>query len=146
MIKQSQLIIDSYKKLTGEDLIVCGGDSEEAAKMLFEADFVLMSQDTSTEPLANYANRKALELWEISWDEMLKMPTKETAEPMHRDERAKFLKEVQSKGYVKDYTCIRISSTGKRFKIIGATVFNLIDEVGDYKGLAAYIKDWDFLR
>ena len=56
---------------------------------------------------------------------------------MEREERARFMQAVGERGYVDDYTGVRISSTGKRFYILQATVWNVTDENGVIHGQAA---------
>jgi two-component system chemotaxis sensor kinase CheA len=38
---------------------------------------------------------------------------------------------------------IRISRNGRRFRILHATVFNLLDQTGSYVGQAATFADWE---
>ena len=64
---------------------------------------------------------------------------------MHRDERAEMLATTQRQGYIDNYAGIRISSTGKRFKIDQALVWNLIDDYGNPVGQAATFSDWTWL-
>ena len=48
-------------------------------------------------------------------------------------------------GYVDDYRGIRISSSGRRFEIDRATVWNLRDAAQAYAGQAATFSTWRFL-
>ena len=48
-------------------------------------------------------------------------------------------------GFIDDYAGIRISKTGRRFRIAQATVWNLLDERGIYSGQAAMFLRWEFL-
>ena len=70
-------------------------------------------------------------------------PSRLTAEPVHRDERARLLKRTTEDGFVDDYRGIRISRTGKRFQIHQAIVWNLLDTSGVYRGQAATFSEWD---
>ena len=45
------------------------------------------------------------------------MPARKTAEPAEQAARDRFLAEVRKGGFVNDYEGIRISSTGRRFRI-----------------------------
>jgi hypothetical protein len=76
---------------------------------------------------------------------LLTMPSRTTAEPMHRDERARLLERTTRDGFVDDYRGVRISSTGRRFLIDRATVWNLLDADGKYVGQAATFSKWTFL-
>jgi hypothetical protein len=90
----------------------------------------------------NYGNRAALELFEMSWRDFVALPSRESAEPVNREERRKLLDRVSSHGFVDDYRGVRISSTGRRFRIEEATVWNVLDESNVYRGQAAVIFRW----
>lgn len=139
------LLGDSYHRLLGHPLItgICG--SQEFAESLFHASFAVVSHDTEGDPVFNYANAQALTLFEMNWDEFTRTPSRLSAEPINRQERSRLLKKVTEKGYIDHYQGVRISSTGTRFMIENAVVWNLIDRHGNYKGQAACFSDWRFL-
>ena len=58
------------------------------------------------------------------------MPSRLTAEAPDRAERARLLAEVTARGFIDDYSGVRISHTGPRFQIQRATVWNLTDDQG----------------
>jgi hypothetical protein len=62
---------------------------------------------------------------------------------VHRDERRRLLDEVGKNGFIENYSGIRISKHGRRFRINRATVFNLLDENGTYVGQSATFADWE---
>jgi len=136
-VEQSQAILDSYERLLGKTLIARHGTPVEQAKRLFHAPFVVVSHDTQADPILNYANQMALELWKISVPSLLQTPSRMTAEPVHRDERAKLLERTTRDGFVDDYRGIRIATDGQRFLIDCATVWNLVDHQGNRSGQAA---------
>ena len=72
-------------------------------------------------------------------------PSRLTAEPMHRDERAEMLRRTSRDGYIDDYRGVRISTTGRRFLIERATVWNVLDTAGQPAGQAATFSDWSTL-
>jgi hypothetical protein len=145
LVERGIQMLRSHRHWTGRDLIEPSGDREEDARSLFEAPFVAVSGGAEEDQILNYANRTALGLWEMDWDTLVRTPSRHTAEPMHRDERAEFLRRVREKGFVDDYSGIRISSAGRRFRIRRATVWNVIDEAGRYAGQAATFSSWEFL-
>ena len=102
----------------------------------------MVSHGTEADPLLNYGNRTALDLWEMSLEQFLGTPSRETAEPVHRDERAELLRRTTEDGFIDDYSGIRISSSGRRFRIHQATVWNVVDENGDRVGQAAAFSSW----
>lgn len=132
------LLTVSYRHLTGRVLI----DAAETARRLFEAPFAVVSHDTAADPLFNYANRAALALFEVPWDELIGMPSRLSAEAVAREERERLLETVRIKGFIDDYRGVRISGKGGRFVIDGATVWNLHDEAGNYRGQAARFDRW----
>lgn len=144
-IEHSQILLNSFRRWTGRELITRTGTPSEEATALFQAPFVVVSHGTQADPILNYGNQVALNLWEMSLEKLLQTPSRMTAEPMHRDERARLLERTSRDGFVDDYQGIRISSTGKRFRIDQATVWNLIDATGLPVGQAATFCEWTFL-
>ena len=136
-------MLDSYRRWIGDDLIPRSGSPGDDARTLFHAPFVVVSHGTEDNPVLNYGNQHALELWEMDIETLTRTPSRETAEPVHRDERAQLLARTTRDGYVDDYSGIRISSSGKRFRIRQAIVWNLIDAAGTYCGQAATFSDWE---
>ncbi len=139
-----ELMINSFERLLGRSLIECS-DNEKLAEIAFNGEFALLSHNTQSEPLFNYANAKALALFEFSWEELITLPSRLSAEPVNQAERAKLLAQVTTQGFIDNYQGIRISKTGKRFTIRNAVVWNLIDDDGIYQGQAAVFSDWEFL-
>lgn len=140
--KHSQLLLSSYRLVTGKELIDLSGTGKPVWQALFDAPFALLSHNTEADPIFNYGNRTALELFELSWDELIRLPSRKSAEPVNREERAGLLERVTRDGFIDDYSGVRISSTGRRFRIHHATVWNIIDEQSVYRGQAAMFADW----
>ena len=138
-------IRNSYRQLLLKELIPDIQSDEEFARQLFYAPFALVSHDTASDPVFNYANLKALELFELSWEDFTCLPSRLSAESVNQAERERLLAEVTEKGYIDHYEGVRISSTGKRFLIKNAVVWNLIDKNQSYKGQAACFDEWEFL-
>lgn len=145
LIDHARLMTSSYHRLTGRALVGPGLDATAAARALFEAPFALLSHDGSPDPLLTYGNRTALELFELDWARLTRMPSRLTAEAPNRDERARLLAEVAARGFVDDYSGVRISATGRRFLIERATVWNLVDASGRPRGQAATFSHWRML-
>lgn len=144
-LKQASLIIASYKHWLGLDLIDPLLTEEAQAKALYEAAFVVVSHGTETDPIFNYANLNAQKLWELPWEKFTQMPSKKSAEASVRDDRALLLNNLKNTGFSNAYRGTRISSTGIRFDIVNACVWNIIDENGIYKGQAAMFAQWEYL-
>lgn len=135
----------AYATETGRNLVEPGLAPEEQARELFNAPFAVLSHDTATDPILNYANRISLQLFELSWEELTVMPSRLTAEAPARAERTRLLSEVSSRGYIDDYRGVRVSKNGRRFLIERATVWNLLDESGAPYGQAATFNEWHYL-
>jgi hypothetical protein len=115
------------------------------ARTLFYAPFVVLSHNTDAQPILNYANRSGLKLFELTWEELIELPSRHTAEPIHQDERARLLATVARQGFIDDYCGVRITKSGRCFAIEQATVWNLHDENGVPYGQAATFSNWRFL-
>ena len=141
----AERIIASWHHWIGTDLVDPNLPMVERARQLFDSPLAVLSHDTAIDPLLNYANGTALTLFEFSWDELVRTPSRLTAEAIHRDARAALLAQVSQRGYIDDYQVVRISRTGRRFLIERATVWNLIDGNGAPYGQAASFSRWKFL-
>ena len=141
----SQLLLDSYRHWIGNDLIERTPDAEQQARTLFEASFVVVSHGVEPDPILNYANQTALDLWELSWDRFIKTPSRLTAEPDERAERERLLTQARAEGYYDGYRGVRISSTGRRFRVEQALIWTVIDSAGRPIGQAATFSQWSNL-
>ena len=145
VIAQAQTIARGLKHFAGRDLLAGSFPPAELAEKVFHAPFVLVSHGTEADPVLNYGNAAALALWEMSWAELTRTPSRLTAEAPDREERARLLEAVKTRGFIDDYSGVRISKTGRRFRIAQATVWNLISETGRPCGQAAMFSHWEFL-
>lgn len=142
-----QLLLSSYKKATGRELIaemVIPKDMS-VAEFLFYAPFVVVSHSAELTPIFNYGNRQALALFEMDWNQFTCLPSRQSAEPDTREAREALLRKATDLGYASDYTGIRVSSSGKRFAIVDVQLWNLVDDVGQNRGQAAFYDKWTFL-
>lgn len=139
------MLTRSLFALTGRLLAEPGLTPGAAASHIFHAPFVVLSHNTEADPVLNYANLAALKLFELDWDTLIRTPSRLTAEAPLREERERLLQEVSQRGYIDDYSGIRVSQNGRRFRIEQATVWNLKDENGQHTGQAALFSQWKFL-
>lgn len=135
-------LLDSHAFWLKRELIDRSGGIEAQSERLFFAPFVVVSHRDSDDPILNYGNRQALDLWEMTWRELTATPSRLTAEPVNRDERARMLHRVAARGFVTDYRGVRISRTGRRFLVEQATVWNVLDGHGSRRGQAAAFSRW----
>jgi len=133
----SQALLNSYLERTGSELLERSGDPTDEAERLLLAPFVVVSHGAEPDPILNYGNRAALRLWEMSARTLVATPSRLTAEPEAREGRERLLEETARKGFVKNYEGIRVSSTGRRFRILNVTIWNVTDESGRALGQAA---------
>jgi hypothetical protein len=145
IISWNQLLLNSFEQFLGCELISRSKDSQEDARNLFFAPFIVVSHDTQSDPILKYGNQIALNLWEMSWENFIQTPSRLTAEPMNREERERMLALANRQGFISDYRGVRISSSGKRFAIESAIVWNLVDSNNMYCGQAATFSRWTYL-
>lgn len=145
IIQWSQLLLDSYAHWLRQDLIPRKGDPMAQAQALFSVPFVVVSHGIQSDPILNYGNQTTLTLWEMSWEKLTQTPSRLTAESVHQDERQRMLAGLSQQGFIDDYQGIRISSSGKRFRVQDAIVWNIVDNLGQNHGQAATFSNWQFL-
>jgi hypothetical protein len=135
----------SLRSLTGRDLLPEHPAAIDDATLIRElggARFVLLCHDTRPDPVFLYGNQTALDLFEVSWHELTTMPSRLSAEPLARDERTAMLERVATDGYIDDYRGVRVSSSGRRFLIEQAVVWEVVDSAGRRWGQAALFDRW----
>ena len=103
----------------------------------WRAPFAIVSHGVEENPIFNFGNHVALELFELDFDAFTKLPSVQSAEPLAREEREQLLATVSTQGFIANYSGVRISATGKRFQIENAIVWNIVDNKGAYYGQAA---------
>lgn len=145
LLQHIQRLCYSFQHWTGKSLIQTSPEDSPLAiaDLLFNADFVVVSHGIQADPVLNYGNQKALNLWEMDWQTFTSTPSRYTAEPIERSEREQLLAQAKSQGYISDYRGIRIASNGDRFYINQAIIWNVIDQEGKLWGQAATFCDWE---
>lgn len=141
----TQYLLNSYVQLLKQELITRVGTPQKQSEDLFTSPFVVASHGLQDDPILNYGNQVALDLWEMDWEQFTQTPSRLTAEPMNRQERARMLDQAKTHGYISDYRGIRISHSRKRFLVERATVWNVHKPDGTPLGQAATFSDWTFL-
>ena len=141
----TQLLLNSFRHWIGRELLERVGDSDYQAHALFQAPFVVVSHGREADPLLNYGNQVALKLWELTWEQLVRTPSRLTAEPVNRAERERMLEQAGERGYVDTYRGVRITSTGRRFLVENALIWNVVDAEGQRVGQAATFSEWTWL-
>ena len=145
VMEWTQYLLDSYVRLVKQELITREGTPQEQAERLFTSPMVVASHGLEKDPILNYGNQTALDLWEMDWEQFTQTPSRLTAELVNREERARMLEQAKTHGYINDYRGIRISRSGKRFFVERATVWNIHKPEGTPLGQAATFSDWTYL-
>ncbi|PLK27565.1 MEKHLA domain-containing protein [Novosphingobium sp. TH158] len=139
LARRIALIAQSHARLLGAPLVAEGEDLAEA---LWNAPQVILAHGTEADPLFYFANRAALARFDARLDQIIGMPSRLSAEAPNRAERQALLDRVSRDGFIADYSGVRISLTGQRFRIEQATVWNLIGADGGVCGQAASFRCW----
>ncbi|MGD9850673.1 MAG: MEKHLA domain-containing protein [Nitrospirales bacterium] len=145
VVEWIQFLLNSYARLVKQELISRDGTPLDQAERLFNSSFVVASHGLENDPILNYGNQAALDLWEMDWEQFTRTPSRLTAEPINREERARMLEQARTHGYISDYKGVRISRTGKRFLVERATVWNIQQPDGTPLGQAATFSEWTYL-
>lgn len=144
-IKHGQRLCFSYNNWTNKSLIKQQSNNESLISALNEAPFVIVSHGIENDPIFNFGNKIALELFELDWDNFTQLPSCKSVEKLSQAARDKLMQEVTNNGFIDNYSGIRISSSGKRFLIEDAFIWNIIDDTGIYHGQAATFSKWKYL-
>ena len=131
---QIGLIASSYRQWLGHDLVA---PSVDPVLALWEAPLAVVAHGTEADPIFFFGNRAALAAFEVTVEQFTAMPSRLSAEAPQREERQALLDRVSAHGFIDDYRGIRISTSGRRFEIAGAVVWNLVDADGVRRGQAA---------
>lgn len=135
-------IAESYLRLARVPLVSSDIDVVDA---LWSAPLAVVAHGTESDPVFFFGNRTALGLFEMAFEDFTRLPSRFSAEPLAREERARLLDRVTRDGWINDYEGVRISATGKRFRISNAAVWNLTDIRGNALGQAAAFADWAYV-
>jgi len=135
------LVYGSFHRLTGRYLVAPKPDLD-----LWEATWaaprVIVAHGTEEDPIFFYGNQLALSLFELDFAAFTQLPSRYSAEAMLREKREAVLDQVRKHGYVDDYSGVRISSSGRRFRIEQTTIWDVLDEAGKRHGQAATFERW----
>jgi hypothetical protein len=145
VVEWTQRLLDSYRHWTGRELVERQGDSDVHARVLFESPMVVVSHGTEADPILNYGNQTALDLWEMTWEQLIQTPSRLTAEPVNRAERQWMLEQARVRGFIDTYRGVRISGTGRRFLVESALIWNVLDAHRRWIGQAATFSHWTWL-
>ena len=139
----ARLLAESFARVVGRALVAgqAGMDDATLTRALRDMAQPLVSHGTEADPIFRYANTAALTLWEMDWDRFTRLPSRLSAEaePDIQGDRARLLAAALARGWVGDYAGIRISASGRRFRIADTILWTVTDATGQRHGQAALI-------
>ena len=144
IIKYSHLVVESYERICGKSFPL-NNLLTSLPEALYTNEYIIVSHGTESDPVFNYANQAAQQLWRLDWETFTRLPSRLSARADKVEKRDEALKEALSKGYITGYEGIRIDATGKEFYIRNVTLWNLIDATGIPHGQAVIFNDWEYL-
>src|SRR6187402_2680976 len=101
------LIATSFERLAGRTLVAPSPGGIEQA--IWEAPQAIVAHGTEAEPRFFYGNRIALELFAMTAEQFIGLPSHRSAEPGLREERARMLAGLERSGIICDYAGVRIA-------------------------------------
>lgn len=137
-----EMIATSFAHWLGKPLVegpLVEGDAAkgDVVAALWEAPHVIVAHGTEADPVFFFGNQAALTAFETNVADFIQMPSRLSAELPARDERKTMLDRVTRHGFIDDYSGVRVTVTGRRFRIDSGIVWNLVDAEGNYHGQAA---------
>lgn len=116
-------------------------------QLLQTTQTIVLAHGTELDPILRVGNQAALKLWEMDEQQFLCTPSRKTAEPDNQEKRQELLKQTQKDGFVENYHGIRISSSGRKFRIEKVTIWNVLDlrGKGQLIGQGATFRDWCYV-
>jgi hypothetical protein len=73
--KHALLLSESYEKVCGKPFPV-DFSNRPLAEALYYSSSCIVSHGTEKDPVFNYANRAAQELWGMDWEQFTRMPSR----------------------------------------------------------------------
>jgi hypothetical protein len=133
------LLTRSYARLVGAPLVAegCG-----PAWLYHEAPFAVVAHNTDADPRFIYGNKTAQACFEYPWAEFIQLRSRCSAELPNRFERQRLLETVTQHGFVSGYSGLRISRSGRVFRIQEGVIWQLLNEIGISFGQAAVFRSW----
>ncbi|WP_063639769.1 MEKHLA domain-containing protein [Myxococcus stipitatus] len=104
-----------------------------------QAPFMLLAQDTQADPVYFYSNATASERFGYSAEEFLVTPARFSAPPEGREERAELIERTYALGFTVGYSGVRVTKTGRLFRIHDVELWVVHDATGILIGLGALV-------
>lgn len=102
--------------------------------------------DLSQKPVFVFANHAAAKLWGLRLEEFIGMDSSKTAEAQEQTGRNELLQIVEERGFIDNYSGIRVDSQGRRFYIEDACVWQVFASSPSQKiGQAVKFERWHYI-
>ncbi|GBF89195.1 hypothetical protein Rsub_01912 [Raphidocelis subcapitata] len=138
-------ICDSYWRAYKEVLMPV--ELKQLPEAVYKAPFVCLAHNKFEEGVSDpqfvYANRAALRLFEGTWDDIVGLPSRMSADDTVQEERNSLLQQAADSGAISNYEGWRRSLKGKRFKIRGVRLFNVKLLTGELYGQAVVFNEYE---
>ncbi|NDC62439.1 MAG: MEKHLA domain-containing protein [Planctomycetia bacterium] len=136
---RSRVILDSFRRLLGRELIDRSRDDHDDDRRLRELPLAVLAHDTSSPARLDWVNAAAAAAFDATPEALLGLPSASTAPPDAAADRERLFGTLRREGFVTGYSGVRVSLTGRRFLIEDVTVIELHDATGRPAGHAAII-------
>ncbi len=140
LLRRLQWVVSSYQELTGRPLV--DPRHSDLWHACWNAPRVIVAHGAEADPIFFYGNQLALRCFELDFVAFTRLPSRYSAEALLREERDALLARVSERGFIDDYAGVRIASSGRRFRIEQAVVWNVLDQAGQRHGQAATFEHW----
>ena len=138
----AELLVDSHDRLLRRSLIDGEKGVWSTAEWLWQAPFCLLATDPTPDARFTYVNAAAQACFGYDLNEFIGLPSRLSAEAPLREERQRLIDAVTRDGFAADVQGVRVTKSGRRFRIEGGTVWSLIDRSGIRHGTAAVFRTW----
>jgi hypothetical protein len=146
VVQRCRILADSFQRVFARPVIPQPpADDRALAQALYDAPVVIVSHGDEPDPVFWFANRTAQRLWEVAWADFIRMPSRQSVESGGHEERERLLARTRACGGIDDYQGVRISASGRRFRIQDVAFFNLSAPSGALVGQAAVFATWRHL-
>ncbi len=139
-LRRLQVLVSSFHRLTRRHLI--DPNHADLWQACWAAPRVIVAHGLEADPLFFYGNQLALSVFELDFAAFTKLPSRYSAEPVLREQREASLARVRERGFIENYSGVRISASGRRFRIEETVIWDLLDEHGLRHGQAATFARW----
>jgi PAS domain-containing protein len=135
-------INENFLRLSGKPLYAPPVASDAAVADVHqwlheEAPYGILAHNIDADPRFIYANRHALASFKYTPDEILAVPSRQSASEQDRPERQRMLEIVLRDGIVYNYSGPRVDKYGNSFTIYDGIVWQLRNTNGEVWGQAA---------